>query len=76
MTTHQLNRSQIMCKYFSVNYADCTIRWGLYESAKRFVGWPIVPGFDVSGVIEAKGKDVTEFRIGDEGELCFYLLIH
>lgn len=53
-------------KYFSVNYADCTIRWGLYESAKRFVGWPIVPGFDVSGVIETKGKDVTEFRIGDE----------
>ena len=31
-------------KCFSVNYADCTIRWGLYESAKRFVGWPIVPG--------------------------------
>jgi synaptic vesicle membrane protein VAT-1 len=28
---------------FSVNYADCTIRWGLYESAKRFVGYPIVP---------------------------------
>jgi NADPH:quinone reductase-like Zn-dependent oxidoreductase len=38
---------------FSVNYADCTIRWGLYESAKRFVGWPIVPGFDVAGMIEA-----------------------
>ena len=31
-------------KCFSVNYADCTIRWGLYESAKQFVGWPIVPG--------------------------------
>ena len=28
---------------FSVNYADCTIRWGLYESAKKFVGYPIVP---------------------------------
>jgi NADPH:quinone reductase-like Zn-dependent oxidoreductase len=40
-------------EYFSVNYADCTIRWGLYESAKRFVGWPIVPGFDVAGTIEA-----------------------
>ena len=38
---------------FSVNYADCTIRWGLYESAKKFVGWPIVPGFDVAGRIEA-----------------------
>jgi len=37
---------------FSVNYADCTIRWGLYESAKKFVGWPIVPGFDVAGTVE------------------------
>jgi len=36
-------------KCFSVNYADCSIRWGLYESANRFVGWPIVPGFDVAG---------------------------
>jgi len=26
-------------KYFSVNYADVTIRWGLYESALRYVGW-------------------------------------
>jgi hypothetical protein len=24
--------------YFSVNYADVCIRWGLYESALRFVG--------------------------------------
>mmetsp|Transcript_17101 Transcript_17101/g.24070 ORF Transcript_17101/g.24070 Transcript_17101/m.24070 type:complete len:455 (+) Transcript_17101:14-1378(+) len=37
---------------FSVNYADCTIRWGLYESAKQFVGYPIVPGFDIAGTIE------------------------
>mmetsp|Transcript_57193 Transcript_57193/g.139431 ORF Transcript_57193/g.139431 Transcript_57193/m.139431 type:complete len:512 (+) Transcript_57193:77-1612(+) len=37
---------------FSVNYADCCIRWGLYESANKFVGWPIVPGFDIAGVVE------------------------
>lgn len=37
---------------FSVNYADCCIRWGLYESAKRHVGYPIVPGFDVAGIVE------------------------
>ena len=34
---------------FSINYADVCIRWGLYESALRFVGWPIVPGFDLAG---------------------------
>ena len=41
---------------FSVNYADCCIRWGLYESANKFVGWPIVPGFDVAGVVEKVGS--------------------
>lgn len=41
---------------FSVNYADVTIRWGLYESAIRYVGYPIVPGFDFSGTVEMAGK--------------------
>jgi len=50
---------------FSVNYADCTIRWGLYESAKKFVGWPIVPGFDVAGVVEAVGSE-SKFKVGDQ----------
>ncbi|MBN8221391.1 MAG: zinc-binding dehydrogenase [Spirochaetes bacterium] len=39
-----------------VNYADCSVRWGVYESAKKFVGWPITPGFEFSGVIVARGK--------------------
>lgn len=45
---------------FSVNYADCTIRWGLYESAKKFVGWPIVPGFDVAGTVERIPDDTHD----------------
>jgi len=45
---------------FSVNYADCTIRWGLYESAIRYVGWPIVPGFDVAGTVESVSDDIDE----------------
>ena len=28
------------------------LQWGLYESAKKYVGWPIVPGFDVAGTVE------------------------
>jgi 2-desacetyl-2-hydroxyethyl bacteriochlorophyllide A dehydrogenase len=52
-------------KYFSLNYADVTIRWGLYESALRFVGWPIIPGFDFSGVVIHAGKD-TKFNKGDD----------
>lgn len=46
----------IKVHYFSINYADVTIRWGLYESALRYVGWPIVPGFDVSGIVEWAGR--------------------
>jgi len=55
----------VKIKYFSINYADICIRWGLYESALRYVGWPIVPGFDFSGVVEEAGSDTT-FQKGDE----------
>lgn len=51
---------------FSVNYADCCIRWGLYESAKRFVGYPIVPGFDVAGTVESVGSGVSGLKPGDK----------
>ena len=51
--------------YFSVNYADVTIRWGLYESALRYVGWPIVPGFDFSGVVDWAGAE-SGFAVGDQ----------
>ena len=36
----------------------------LYESARKFVGWPITPGFEFSGEIESKGENVTNFKIG------------
>lgn len=52
---------------FSINYADCCIRWGLYESANKFVGWPIVPGFDISGVIESVSSDNDSgLKVGDQ----------
>ena len=50
--------------YFSVNYADVCIRWGLYESALKYVGWPIVAGFDFSGVVEISSS--PDFNVGDE----------
>lgn len=52
-------------KGFSVNYADCCIRWGLYESANKKVGYPIVPGFDIAGTVEKVGENVTSCRPGD-----------
>ena len=49
-----------------VNYADVCIRWGVYESAKKYVGWPITPGFEFSGIITDKGSDVDELECGQE----------
>ena len=52
--------------YVGVNYADVCIRWGLYESAKRFVGWPIIPGFEFSGIVSEMGDAVTDLKVGDK----------
>lgn len=52
---------------FSINFADCAIRWGLYESANTFVGWPIVPGFDIAGIVEhVSQENQGNFKVGDK----------
>lgn len=56
----------IETRAIGVNFADCVIRMGLYQSAKQFVGWPITPGFEVCGVIKEIGKGVTQFSPGDK----------
>ena len=48
-----------------VNYADGIIRMGLYASARELHGYPITPGFEVAGRIEALGADVAEWQVGD-----------
>jgi len=55
----------VRVSHFSINYADVTIRWGLYESALRYVGWPIVPGFDFAGIVELAAPGCG-FTAGDE----------
>lgn len=49
-----------------VNFADGIIRMGLYASAKELHGYPITPGFEVSGRIAAVGAEVDRFKVGDE----------
>lgn len=49
-----------------VNFADCIVRMGLYQSAKEFVGWPITPGFEVSGVVTEVGEGITKFSLGQK----------
>lgn len=56
----------IECKGCGVNFADCCVRMGVYSSAKKYVGWPITPGFEVSGVIKEIGSGVTKFSVGQK----------
>lgn len=60
-----LGEVRIAVRACGVNYADGIIRMGLYESAKRLHGYPITPGFEVAGVVDAVGEGVEEFGVGD-----------
>src|SRR6187401_1034031 len=41
-----------------VNLADCCVRLGVYASAKKYVGWPITPGFEFAGSVKSvAGRD-------------------
>lgn len=42
-----------------INYADCVTRMGLYASARRYVGYPVTPGFEVAGTVSATGRAVS-----------------
>jgi synaptic vesicle membrane protein VAT-1 len=46
-----------------VNFADSIARQGLYAAAKG--KYPLVPGFDFAGVIDAKGENTNKFEVGD-----------
>jgi NADPH:quinone reductase-like Zn-dependent oxidoreductase len=60
------NEVLIKVAYVGINYADILIRWGVYKSAKDFVGWPITPGFEISGIVEKVGSKVTNYKAGDK----------
>ena len=56
----------IEAKAIGVNFADVCVRLGVYQSAKDYVGWPITPGFEVSGIVTAVGSSVSRFAQGDQ----------
>ena len=60
------NQVLIEVRAAGVNFADCCVRMGVYRSAKEFVGWPITPGFEVSGVVTDVGDEVKQFAAGDK----------
>jgi len=48
-----------------INFADAIVRQGLYKSAKRYVGWPITPGFEFSGQVAKTGAGVRNWMGGE-----------
>lgn len=60
------NEILIKVAYVGINYADILIRWGVYKSAKDFVGWPITPGFEISGIVEKVGSKIKNYKAGDK----------
>jgi len=62
-----ISDSQVLVRVYatSVNPVDCSVRGG---RLRRFaaVPFPIVPGVDLSGVVERTGKNVRAFSPGDE----------
>jgi NADPH:quinone reductase-like Zn-dependent oxidoreductase len=59
------NEVLIKVKAASVNPLDMKIRLG-YMQKMRPVQLPFTPGLDASGIVEAVGENVTNFKIGDE----------
>ena len=53
---------RIAVRAAGVNFADVLARMGLYPDAPRP---PVVVGYEVAGVVDAVGADVTRFRAGD-----------
>ncbi len=55
----------VQTEAIGVNYADCVVRMGLYASAKKYVGWPITPGFEFAGRVIEVGSAVESVSVGD-----------
>ncbi len=56
---------RVAVQAIGVNFADCAVRMGLYASAKRYVGWPITPGFEVAGTVAEVAPEAADLRVGE-----------
>jgi NADPH:quinone reductase-like Zn-dependent oxidoreductase len=52
----------IRLKAIAINPADCK----MIDHGRRVTSWPIVPGLDGAGIVEAVGDSVKKFAVGDE----------
>ncbi|HAX76720.1 MAG TPA: NADPH:quinone oxidoreductase [Cyanobacteria bacterium UBA11372] len=58
-------KNEILVKVYatSINPADCGVRQGIFGPRVKL---PAILGYDVSGVVEAIGESVKDFKVGDE----------
>lgn len=54
---------RVQVKAAGINYADTIVREGYYEAAKG--KYPITPGFEFAGIIDAAGPGAQGFNVGD-----------
>jgi NADPH:quinone reductase-like Zn-dependent oxidoreductase len=60
------NEDQILVRVIAagVNPIDAMIRSGMFAKSEKDV-FPIIPGADISGVVEKAGSKITKFKAGD-----------
>ena len=61
--TPNAGQLRVRVRAAGINYADVVVREGYYEAAKGH--YPITPGFEFAGVVDALGSGVSEFELGD-----------
>ena len=55
----------IKVKFTGINPVDTKVRSGS-SGMSKYLEFPVILGWDVSGIIEVVGKNVSDFKIGDE----------
>ncbi|KAI9832426.1 MAG: hypothetical protein M1819_004415 [Sarea resinae] len=61
-TTLEPTEVMIRLKAIAINPAD----WKMIDQGHRVTSWPVVPGLDGAGIVEAVGDNVKSFVSGDE----------
>lgn len=60
-TTLEPTEILIRLKAIAINPADCK----MIDQGHRITSWPLVPGLDGAGIVEAVGTNVRDFRLED-----------
>lgn len=63
LSTPKQNEVTVEVKAIGLNFADFFCIHGLYKAAPKY---NLIPGLEFSGVVIDKGRDVSEFMIGDK----------